>query len=75
MSKRSYQHIKAQKEGKKLDGFMCFFCNTVQKNNHGHHIILYSEDGTASIDNMITLCPICHREYHAGKIQIDIGRF
>ena len=75
MSKRSYQHVKAQKKGKELDSYMCFFCNAVDKKNHGHHIVLYSEDGDASIGNMITLCPKCHREYHAGRLQVDIGRF
>ncbi|WP_407082079.1 HNH endonuclease [Photobacterium leiognathi] len=54
---------------------MCFTCNVVSPKNHGHHIVLYSEDGDASIDNMITLCPHCHAEYHAGRLQIDIGRF
>lgn len=75
MSKRSYQHVKAQKAGKEVDSYMCFTCNVVSPQNHGHHIVLYSEDGDASIDNMITLCPHCHAEYHAGRLQIDIGRF
>jgi 5-methylcytosine-specific restriction endonuclease McrA len=73
--KRSNDHLKAQKEGKEIDAYMCFFCNTVDSRNHGHHIILFSENGSASVDNIITLCPGCHREYHAGRIKIDIGRF
>lgn len=75
MSKRSYQHVKAQREGKEVDEFMCFFCHLIAKCNHGHHIILYSEDGDATVANMITLCPKCHRDYHAGILRIDIGRF
>lgn len=75
MSKRSYQHVKAQRKGKEADAYMCFFCNSVAKGNHGHHIVLYSEDGDASVGNMITLCPKCHRDYHSGKLKIDIGRF
>ena len=73
--KRPYEHTKVQKKGKEEDAYACFFCNTVGKKNHGHHVILYSEGGDATIDNIITLCPKCHREYHAGRIQIDIGRF
>lgn len=75
MSKRSYQHIKVQRASKQLDAFMCFFCNDVHPSNHAHHMILYSEGGEASINNMITLCPKCHRDYHAGRLHIDIGRF
>ena len=75
MSKRSYQHVKAQKKGKELDSYMCFFCNVVDKKNHGHHIVPYSEGGDASIGNMMTLCPKCHRDYHARRLQVDIVRF
>ncbi|MCB5315609.1 HNH endonuclease [Yersinia intermedia] len=73
--KRSSNHLKVQKEGKELDAYLCFFCNKVDTKNHGHHIILFSENGNTSTDNIITLCPDCHREYHAVRIKIDIGRF
>ncbi|WP_406822862.1 HNH endonuclease [Pseudomonas asplenii] len=73
--KRSSEHRKAQREGKELDAYMCFFCNKVDLRNHGHHIVLFSEGGDGSTDNIITLCPGCHRDYHAGRIKIDIGRF
>lgn len=73
--KRSNEHIRAQKEGKKLDEYTCFFCLRQFYGNHGHHIILYSENGTASVQNMITLCPDCHRGYHNGTIKLDITRF
>jgi 5-methylcytosine-specific restriction endonuclease McrA len=75
MAKRNSKHIKAQKKGKELDEYMCFFCLNIFKGNHGHHIILYSEDGNASVNNIITLCPKCHREYHSGKLSIEVGRF
>lgn len=73
--KRSSAHIKAQKEGKILDDYVCFFCLRKFKSNHGHHIILYSESGEPSVQNMITLCPECHRDYHSGKIKLDLNRF
>ncbi len=75
MARRSKEHIKAQKDGKELDAYMCNFCLRQFKGNHGHHIILYSEGGIANVDNMITLCPECHREYHSNKLQLDIVRF
>ena len=75
MNSRSYDHVKAQKEGKKRDSYMCFFCGRICTKNHGHHIIQYAEDGPGTASNIITLCQECHREYHAGKIQIDIGTF
>ncbi|MBW5833710.1 HNH endonuclease [Yersinia enterocolitica] len=31
--------------------------NKVDTKNHGHHIILFSENGNTSTDNIITLCP------------------
>ena len=72
---RNYSHIKEQKSGKKLDAYMCFFCLKCCNSNHGHHIIYYSEAGEANINNIITLCPECHRLYHSKKLKIDIGRF
>ena len=40
---RSREHIKAQKDGKQIDAYMCNFCLNQFKGNHGHHIILYSD--------------------------------
>ncbi len=73
--KRSSAHIRAQKEGKEADQFVCFFCLRQFQGNHGHHIMLYSEGGEPSVNNMVTLCPLCHRDYHSGKIKLDISRF
>ena len=73
--RRSSEHIKAQRRGKDLDAQMCMLCTKSQKGNHGHHVIYHSEAGAASVANIITLYPDCHRDYHSGKIKIDIGRF
>ena len=74
-NKRSGEHLRAQREGKELDQYVCFFCLKKFQGNHGHHIMLYSEGGEADVRNMITLCPECHRDYHSGKIKLDISRF
>ena len=73
--KRSSEHLRAQKDGKKLDQYVCFFCLRKFQGNHGHHIIAYSEGGEADTQNIVTLCPECHRDYHNGKIKLDILRF
>ncbi|WP_209991165.1 HNH endonuclease [Azospirillum picis] len=73
--KRSGEHINAQKKGKELDASMCLLCQKVDKSNHGHHLIYHSEGGSASTNNIVTLCPECHRDYHAGRINVDLGRF
>ena len=76
MSKRrNISHINAQKKGKEIDAYMCFFCLKVYRGNHGHHIIFFSEDGSPDTNNIITLCPECHRKYHSGTLTIEIGRF
>lgn len=73
--KRSREHLQAQRDGKELDEYCCFFCLRTFHGNHGHHIMLYSEGGEPSVQNMITLCPECHRAYHRGKLKLDITRF
>jgi 5-methylcytosine-specific restriction endonuclease McrA len=73
--KRPKEHIKAQKEVKEFEAYQCLVCGTVTKQAHGHHLIPYSEAGSADMQNMATLCPSCHRKYHNGELQIDIHRF
>lgn len=73
--RRSSEHIAAQRAGKEADVFMCFFCLRQFKGNHGHHLMLYSEGGEATVQNMVTLCPECHRDYHRGIIKLDLSRF
>lgn len=75
MQKRPTDHIKAQKEGKEQESYMCMLCLKQYKGNHGHHLIHYSENGPAISENIVTLCPDCHKKYHAGEIPIDIGRY
>jgi 5-methylcytosine-specific restriction endonuclease McrA len=76
MSKRrSYKHIKAQKEVKEQEGYMCLLCGEVFSNAHGHHLMYYSEGGSATFHSMTTLCPTCHQRYHSGKARPDIIRF
>lgn len=36
-----------------------------------HHIDKVSEKGTNEPENLIALCPNCHRRFHAGEIPLD----
>ncbi len=72
---RPSDHSKAQKEIKQLEAHQCLVCGVVEKPAHGHHLIYYSEGGAANTQNMVTLCPKCHIDYHNGKLKIDIYRF
>ncbi len=73
--KRDFKHINAQKEAKERDGYVCMICGKYSEKAQGHHVIYVSEGGPASTKNMITLCDECHRDYHRGKLKIDIGTF
>lgn len=76
MSKgRPYEHIKSQKKIKELEGYQCMVCGIVSKKSAGHHLIPYSEEGSADLINFITLCVDCHKKYHQGKLKVDIHRF
>ncbi|WP_029318898.1 HNH endonuclease [Butyrivibrio sp. AE3004] len=72
---RDNDHIKAQKAGKERDSYICFVCGKICKDAHGHHVIEVCEGGPSTPDNIITLCPECHRAYHKGLLNIDIGTF
>lgn len=73
--KRPKEHLKAQKEVKKRDGYECEICGKVSEGAQGHHVIPYSDGGPADLKNMMTLCASCHRAYHSGKLKVDIYRF
>ncbi|WP_204106062.1 MULTISPECIES: HNH endonuclease [Spirulina sp. CCY15215] len=72
---RPYKHRKAQKEVKEYEQYQCMVCGKISQNAQGHHLIPYSEGGSADMQNMITLCLDCHRKYHRGELNIDIYRF
>lgn len=73
--KRDKDHTKAQKAGKKRDGYVCMVCGEYNEKGQGHHVISLSHGGPATKHNIITMCPACHKDYHRGKLKIDIGLF
>lgn len=69
--KRDYQHIKAQKAGKKRDLYTCQICGS-KDHVEGHHVFDVQYGGEAHPDNIITLCKKHHKDVHDGKIDITI---
>ena len=54
------------------DKYTCQHCKTKQGTLEVHHIVFRSNGGSDEPDNLITLCRNCHRELHAGKINLNI---
>ena len=54
----------------KRDGWMCRHCR--ERVCHPHHVIYKSQGGIDALNNLITLCPGCHRAHHDGKLEIEI---
>lgn len=70
--KRSSDHIRAQREGRERDMYVCQICGS-SNHTEGHHMIDYQYGGAADSDNIITLCHKHHRDVHNGII--DLFRF
>ena len=71
MASRPYAHRRAQKLAKQRDSFMCFICAEVSSKAEGHHMLLHSEDGLEMVENIVTLCKQCHKNYHAGELRVN----
>ena len=69
MVKRSYEHVKAQREGRSRDNNTCQVCGSTNS-VEGHHVIDYQFSGAASADNIISLCHDCHTKVHTGKMDV-----
>ena len=58
------------------DGHKCQHCGGKSKDKilNVHHVISRTDGGTNKPDNLITLCEKCHKDYHAGKIELNIKK-
>ena len=52
------------------DNYRCRFCN-YSMGLHPHHIKYKSAGGSDTLDNLITLCWICHRAVHDGFLKVN----
>ena len=69
MAKRPTAHIRAQREGKVRDLFICQVCGSTE-HIEGHHIIDHQYEGAANVDNIISLCHDCHSKVHKGLLSL-----
>lgn len=65
---------KIAKKCYKRDNYTCQLCSVRGGVLHAHHIIPWSVSKDDSMDNLITLCPKCHRKMHIPK-RDKFGRF
>lgn len=72
---RNKAHKKIQREGPKRDGYICMICGQYNEKGQGHHVIPLFVGGPSFKFNIITMCPECHKDYHRGKLKIDLGSF
>ena len=58
------------------DNFKCRHCKGKSGSFelHGHHIIHRENGGEDTLENIVTLCKVCHVDYHNGKITLKIGK-
>jgi hypothetical protein len=54
-----------------LDGYQCVVCSAQNVELHVHHLIYASNFGTHQMQNLVTLCRICHEAEH--KTIFDFG--
>jgi len=55
------------------DNYQCRNCKNKNVKLQVHHIISRKTGGD-SPDNLVTLCEKCHRDYHSGKIKLNIKK-
>ena len=55
----------------KRDDWKCRCCGNRQ-GLHPHHIKFASQGGEDVLDNLITVCWICHRLIHEGKLEVRV---
>ena len=77
MRKRGNQYEMARWSAMKRDGFRCRMCDHTRANAGGvecHHITPRSSGGEDAVDNLITLCSLCHSETTHPKTEADHWR-
>jgi hypothetical protein len=53
------------------DGWKCRHCES-RNGLHPHHVIYRSQQGPDALNNLITLCAVCHRAHHDGHLKIEL---
>lgn len=69
-----YNRYKIKAQIFQRDKFECVNdkCNHKDKQLEMHHVLPQSMGGVDSVDNCITVCSTCHKNYHSGRKSIFI---
>lgn len=69
---KNLEWLNLQRQVFERDNFKCTHCKGRSKSFelHAHHLILRSEGGEDTLENLITLCKTCHVAYHKGEIEL-----
>ena len=71
MRSREYQKLKYIHQIKEeFCTGRCQICGFSNCTMDAHHIKPVKDDGETTIDNLIFVCPNCHRLIHTGKIEV-----
>ena len=54
------------------DGYQCTQCGKKNTKLDAHHIVWREHGGKDTIQNLITVCRLCHRKVHQGKLKLDV---
>ncbi len=54
------------------DGYACQQCRKQQVRLEAHHIISREHGGKDTLSNLLTLCAVCHRNLHTGKVTLKV---
>lgn len=53
------------------DGWACRHCRN-RSSLHPHHVIFRSAGGMDELNNLITLCAVCHSAVHEDRLLIEV---
>jgi len=69
---KNLEWLNLQRQTFERDRFKCSYCRGKSKcyELHAHHLILRSEVGEDTLENLVTLCKTCHIAYHKGEIEL-----
>lgn len=56
----------------KRDGWRCRHCRSMSDGITPHHIVFRSQGGKDTLDNLLTLCFICHRAVHDHNLELEV---
>ena len=73
---KDLEWLNLQRQVFERDNFKCRHCKGKLKSYelHGHHLIHREYGGEDTLENVVTLCQICHKDYHKGKITLNVGK-